>query len=157
AIKLLQKKSDRDWIFLYLMAFFEVLLGAGLSISIFYFASIILYIFVMTAVVVLFEMRNTSQRMAPIDPVSFGDADKFSYRGLPAISIPLVLMTILIAAPIFFALPRVGSGFGGRQGGLQTSSGFSDRVRLGGIGSIQQNDAVVMRVAFDPALVPVKK
>src|SRR5690606_21979068 len=28
---------------------------------------------------------------------------------------------------------------------------------LGGIGSIQQNDAVVMRVSFDPAQVPVKK
>src|SRR4051794_23439240 len=33
AVKLLQKKSDRDWIFLYLMSFFEVLLAAGLSIS----------------------------------------------------------------------------------------------------------------------------
>src|SRR5262245_19841210 len=35
-VKLLQKKSDRDWIFLYLMAFFEVLLAAGLSISAMY-------------------------------------------------------------------------------------------------------------------------
>jgi transglutaminase-like putative cysteine protease len=157
AIKLLQKKTDRDWIFLYLMAFFEVLLGAGLSISIFYFASIVLYIFVMTAVVVLFEIRKTSNRMASLELSSLGDADGFAFRRLPTISIPLVVLMIIIAAPIFFALPRVGSGFGGRQGGLQTSSGFSDRVRLGGIGSIQQNDEVVMRVSFDPAQVPVKK
>ena len=33
AVKLLQNKSDRDWIFVYLIAFFEVLLAAGLSIS----------------------------------------------------------------------------------------------------------------------------
>ncbi len=33
AIKLLQKKSDRDWAFLYLISFFEVLLAAGLSIQ----------------------------------------------------------------------------------------------------------------------------
>ena len=33
AIKLLQRKSDRDWIFLYLISFFEVLLAAGLSIE----------------------------------------------------------------------------------------------------------------------------
>ena len=37
AIKLLQKKCDRDWIFLYVMSFFEVLLAAGLSISLGYF------------------------------------------------------------------------------------------------------------------------
>lgn len=158
AIKLLQKKTDRDWIFLYLMAFFEVLLGAGLSISIFYFASIVLYIFVMASVVVLFEIRKTSNRMSELDlSSSSGDANGFAFRRLPTVSIPLVVLMIIIAAPIFFALPRVGSGFGGRQGGLQTSSGFSDRVRLGGIGSIQQNDAVVMRVSFDPAQVPVKK
>src|SRR5580765_8070781 len=39
AVKLLQKKSDRDWVFLYLMSFFEVLLAAGLSISALYLAS----------------------------------------------------------------------------------------------------------------------
>src|SRR5690606_15092617 len=115
-------------------------------------------IFVMAAVVVLFEIRKTSNRMSELDlSSSSGDADGFAFRRLPSISIPLVVLIIIIAAPIFFALPRVGSGFGGRQGGLQTSSGFSDRVRLGGIGSIQQNDAVVMRVSFDPAQVPVKK
>ena len=32
-IKLLQKKSDRDWIFIYLFSFFEVLLASGLGIS----------------------------------------------------------------------------------------------------------------------------
>src|SRR5690606_5261380 len=33
AIKLLQRKNDRDWVFLHLMTFFAVLLAAGLSIS----------------------------------------------------------------------------------------------------------------------------
>ena len=47
AIKLLQKKSDRDWIFLYLMSFFEVLLAAGLSISLLYLSSFLLYLLVM--------------------------------------------------------------------------------------------------------------
>src|ERR687894_538128 len=31
SIKLLQVKSDRDWLFLYLISFFEVLLAAGLT------------------------------------------------------------------------------------------------------------------------------
>ena len=33
AVKLLQVKSNRDWVFLYLISFFEVLLAAGLSLS----------------------------------------------------------------------------------------------------------------------------
>src|SRR3954453_18367626 len=33
AIKLFQVKSDRDWVFLYLISFFEILLAAGLSFS----------------------------------------------------------------------------------------------------------------------------
>jgi hypothetical protein len=52
--------------------------------------------------------------------------------------------------PLFFMLPRIGgAGFGGNQAGLSTSSGFSDTVRLGGIGRIQQNNEVVMRVKLD--------
>ena len=45
-IKLLQRKSDRDWIFLYLMSFFEILLAAGLSISPLFILSLILYLLV---------------------------------------------------------------------------------------------------------------
>src|SRR5688500_7238851 len=33
AVKLVQVKKDRDWVFLYLISFFEVLLAAGLSFS----------------------------------------------------------------------------------------------------------------------------
>src|SRR6185369_1012037 len=33
AVKLLQVKKDRDWVFLYLISFFEMLLAAGLSFS----------------------------------------------------------------------------------------------------------------------------
>ena len=47
-------------------------------------------------------------------------------------------------------LPRVGgAGLGGSQGGVSAQSGFSDRVTLGGIGNIQQNDEVVMRVRIE--------
>ena len=57
AIKLLQKKSDRDWIFLYLMGFFQVLLAAGLSISPLYVAVFVAYIFAMVCSVILLEMQ----------------------------------------------------------------------------------------------------
>src|ERR1044071_3819451 len=44
AVKLLQAKRDRDWIFLYLISFFEVLLAAGLSFSPTFLATLTLYL-----------------------------------------------------------------------------------------------------------------
>src|SRR3982750_4322201 len=43
AVKLVQVKKDRDWIFLYLISFFEVLLAAGLSFSPVFLLTLTLY------------------------------------------------------------------------------------------------------------------
>ncbi len=154
-IKLLQRKSDRDWIFLYLMAFFEVLLGAGLSISAVYLGSFVLYVFVMVWTIIVFEIRkagrSTLAKMAPDGklPSSYESVDLPSRR-LPTAAAGLIVFIIVLAVPLFFMLPRVGgAGIGGNQGGVSAQSGFSDRVTLGGIGSIQQNDQVVMRVRVE--------
>src|SRR6185369_14802886 len=52
AVKLLQRKSDRDWIFLYLMSFFEVLLAAGLSVSASYLISLLAFLFMMVCTII---------------------------------------------------------------------------------------------------------
>jgi len=62
----------------------------------------------------------------------------------------LVLMILLGAAAVFFLLPRMSAGYlGGYSFGTDFSTGFSDHVRLGGIGQIQQSNAVVMHVQID--------
>ena len=44
AVKLVQVKKDRDWVFLYLISFFEVLLAAGLSFSPVFLVTLTLYL-----------------------------------------------------------------------------------------------------------------
>ena len=155
AIKLLQKKGDRDWIFLYLMSFFQVLLAAGLSISALYLATLLGYLLVMVCAIVAYEMRKTARevdnRIAGIIEVKSAPRDRSNLiirlRNLPVVAVLLIVLIVAVATPIFFMLPRVGgAGLGGNQRGLSTSTGFSDRVKLGGIGNIQQNDEIVMRV-----------
>ncbi len=158
AVKLLQKKSDRDWIFLYLMSFFEVLLAAGLSISPLYLATFIVYLLVMVSAIIAFEIRKTSRA---VELKISGDESKerdpssesqtaLPVRRLPTAAVVLIVFIISCAVPLFFLLPRVGgAGFGGNQLGLDTQSGFSDTVRLGGFGRINQTDEVVMRVKLD--------
>ncbi len=155
AIKLLQRKTDRDWIFLYVMAFFEVLLAAGMSISGLYLLSFLAFVFVMVCTIILFEIRKTETQFKRAKELEIGRGNEaergaIPIRRLPSISVGLMIVIIAFASPLFFSLPRGGgAGIGGSQDRLSTSSGFSDTVRLGGIGEIQQSDEVVMRVRID--------
>jgi transglutaminase-like putative cysteine protease len=149
-IKLLQQKGDRDWIFLYLMSFFEILLAAGLSISGLYVLTFLVYVLLMVSAIIAFEMRKTARAVAASTGRKGDGIPLLQVRRLPSTAVLILIVVIGIAVPLFFMLPRVGgAGFGGSQRGLSTSTGFSDVVRLGGIGNIQQNDEVVMRVELE--------
>src|SRR5215210_3631496 len=58
AVKLLQVKADRDWVFLYLISFFEVLLAAGLSLSPLFLLTLSLYTLFALSTVLAFEIRK---------------------------------------------------------------------------------------------------
>lgn len=153
-IKLFQKKADRDWLFLYLMAFFEVLLAAALSISPFYLGSLILYLFVSVLAIIAFEIRKSSRiinKTADTKSTETNETlNQTPFRKLPAIAVTLLFLIVAFAAPMFFMLPRVGgAGFGANQGGVSGLTGFSNTVKLGDIGRIQQSDEVVMRVRVE--------
>lgn len=155
AIKLLQHKSDRDWIFLYIMAFFQVLLAAGLSISALYVFVFVAFAFCVVCTIILFEMQKTNRAVADkasvrSDEVEPEQPNVNGLRRIPVTAVFLIIAIISIATPMFFLLPRVGgAGIGADPGGVSTRTGFSDTVKLGGIGRIQQNDEVVMRVRIE--------
>lgn len=157
-IKLLQKKADRDWLFLYLMAFFEVLLAAGLSISPLYLGTLILYLLATICAIVAFEMRKTSRSIN--EPNDFSKnknagikppkSSKIPIGKLPLTAASLLVLILAIGTPLFFALPRVGgAGLGGSLEGLSNITGFSDTVNLGEIGTLLQSDQIVMRARLE--------
>jgi transglutaminase-like putative cysteine protease len=151
-IKLLQKKSDRDWIFIYLISFFEILLAASLSISPLYILSLGLFLLSAISAVILFEIRKTIRQVTEKAAASSSTEIKrghFSVKKLPLTAVALLISIMLFALPLFFAFPRVGgAGFGNSASGSRVT-GFSDSVRLGEIGNLLQNDEIVMRVGFE--------
>src|SRR5215204_5700464 len=151
-IKLFQRKADRDWLFLYLMAFFEVLLAAALSISPLYLGSLILYLFVSVLAIIGFEIRK-SARVVYKNKNAFETSEnlhKTPFRKLSVAAATLLFLIVAFATPMFFMLPRVGgAGFGANQGGVTGMTGFSNTVKLGEIGRIQQSDEVVMRAQIE--------
>lgn len=166
AVKLWQKKADRDWLFLYLISFFEVLLSAGLSLSPRFVATLALYSFCTVGSVVAFEIRRARRRVrecetrlvftprarllrrlriASSEPRPWGEA-----RRLSAAALCLLALVFALALPIFYVTPRLGRGAFARTGsGLTQLIGFSDEVSLGEYGSLQQSSRVVMRVRVE--------
>jgi protein-glutamine gamma-glutamyltransferase len=149
AIKLLQRKANRDWIFLYVIAFFEVLLAAGVSISPTYIGSLVLFLLFSALAVIAFEIKNTSgiinNYKKTIEIKQILQAKTISQ--LPVVAILLLVSMLIFAAPIFFFLPRFsGAGMGSNFANPQSLTGFSDSVNLGDIGKVQQSDETVMRV-----------
>lgn len=147
-LKLWQKKSDRDWIFLYLISFFEILLAAGLSISPLFLGVLILYLLFSICTVIAFEIRKTKRAIK----VHESNLTKNSSKALSSWRLPFAAggvlgMIVIFAVPLFFMMPRIGgAGFGRETGGLSGMVGFSESVSLGLIGNLQKNNQVVMRI-----------
>src|SRR5215813_12607611 len=58
AIKLFQKKENRDWVFLYLIAFFQMLLAAGLTFNAVFVAALGAFLFFFISTLAAFEIRR---------------------------------------------------------------------------------------------------
>jgi hypothetical protein len=172
-VKLVQVKADRDWLFLYLISFFEVLLAAGLSVSPLFVASLALYTFCALSTVVCFEIRKArraieiqetrlmsaprarwlsrlSKKSATFAAKIPGSSSSGEARRLPFVALSLLALIFALALPIFFIMPRFsGSALARADGGLNGVVGFSDEVTLGEIGRLQQSERVVMRVRVE--------
>lgn len=152
SIKLLQRKADRDWVFIYIISFFEILLAAGVGISPLFLFFLLLYLLSTFTAIIIFEIRKSSNSVlekSEKQNVNLSNKvfEKSQLFKLPITGISILFGIFLIAVPLFFVFPRVGgAGFGSNIGGLSGFTGFSDSVRLGEIGKLQQNDEVVMRV-----------
>lgn len=158
AIKLLQRKTDRDWVFIYLISFFQILLAAGISISPLYLASLIAYLLLTASAIIAFEIRKTSGEVHRKRIENLGKKAKGRFPSaislggfkLPNAAVLLIAMTAVFAIPLFFVLPRVGgAGVTGGFSEMTRITGFSESVTLGTIGRLQQNNEVVMRVRID--------
>lgn len=164
-IKLLQVKADRDWLFLYLISFFEILLSAGLSISPSFLLVLCLYTFWSLSTIICFEIQKARRLASPLEikqltvleptwlrrHLKIKDRLKFSEsRPLSLAAFALLAFILILALPIFLIAPRFTSGALARNGeSLSGFVGFSDHVSLGSIGKLQLNDRIVMRVKLD--------
>jgi len=157
-LKLFQEKQDRDWLWLYVIALFEILLAAGLTLDQSFLASILAFGFFSISTLAAFEIRKARAQVNSIEKTEMLTGGPRSGRRLHSVrylvgaSLALMILITALAMPIFFALPRFGAGWLGQSfANTQVLTGFSDTVKLGDVARIKQDSRVVMRVRVEGA------
>lgn len=172
AAKLFQNKRDRDWVFLYLIAFFQIPLASGLTFNATFVGSLAIFLFFFVSSLAAFEIRRARREITMLDeevvtrsnpgrhpkesrPIKGRTTERNSrapkrVRYLLGASVAQIALVALLAVPFFFFIPRFGGGgVASGFGDSQALTGFSDTVRLGEVASIKENKRVVMRIELD--------
>jgi hypothetical protein len=157
SLKLLHPKDNRDWLWLYVVAFFEMLLAAGMTIDTTFFVLLLVFLFAALSTLTSFEIRRAqdSASRAEVEIWRETSAERRQlnqprWRALGYFSGLSLLIILLLAAPLFLAMPRLSRGlFGHGMMGGAALSGFSENVRLGDVAQVKLNPQKVMYVIVE--------
>jgi transglutaminase-like putative cysteine protease len=154
-IKLFQVKEDSDWVWLYALAFCEVLLAASMTIDATFLISLGLFLFFAVSTLGAFEVRRARRGLSPVEEETAAIRDGRPRplrrsRALSWVTGLQLLFVAVVSVPLFLALPRFGGGgIGETFASAGSLSGFSESVRLGELGPIKLNPTVVMHVELE--------
>ena len=146
-LRLYSAVTDRDAIFLAMLAFAALLAAAVFTVDTYFLAFFLAFLLFAVATFVGLEIRRgaTGAVFPPLQARSAGE-NRF-HRALALAVLSVAIGGVAFGSLLFFFFPRFSAGYLAR-GGFQPSlmSGFTDNVELGQIGEIKQNTSVVMRV-----------
>ena len=156
--KLFNLQQRRDFLHLYAISLMAVLASASLTTQVWYAPVFLAYLFAGIWTLLLYHLtkeredattgtshlvRDTAQDVGRITSRFF-----WTTNGMAVCAVCLTLS-------IFFIIPRVGIGLLQKnQGESLRTTGFSDRVDLGVMGSIKQDPSIVMRVELPDSEIP---
>ena len=145
-VKIFSVRRYRDLVYLIALSFMMVLAAAILTVDTLFLLTFALFSLVAMATFISMEMRRSEKDWAVAHVPARQDREL--NRSLSGVSTLLCLGTLAGSVLIFLILPRISSAGYLRNLGVQSAimTGFAQDVRLGGIGEIQQSNAVVMHV-----------
>ena len=146
-IRLYSATTDRDALFLTMLAFAAILASAVLTIDTTFLGLFFLFLLFGVATFVGLELRRGSRGTVTPEVDERSPQERKLARALVLAALSVAFGAIVIGGALFFFFPRFSAGYLGRTS-LQPTlmSGFSDDVELGQIGEIKRNTSVVMRV-----------
>jgi transglutaminase-like putative cysteine protease len=145
-VKILTARTNRDYLFLKVIAFLELLAACIVSASFNFFVCLLLFLVLGVATFASSEIRQSRQRVQP--------SIRQTGVGVPARLIAVVvcvsLSILVITAGLFFFLPRTArAAFQHFVSHRYHLVGFSNHVMLGEIGEVKKENVLVMHVKMD--------
>src|SRR5436309_3462917 len=153
-VKIFSIHRDRDYVYLALLSFGMVLAAAVLTVDSLFFGLFCVFVLLAVMTFVSMEMRRSwilGEPSAPSETRDLRDLRRLPASVLRA-CILLVASIVIGTIALFFLIPRTPSA--GYLSALSSrsdlSTGFSEEVRLGEIGQLQQSSLVMMHIKFAP-------
>ncbi len=165
--KLLHRRSNRDYLQVYVLSFLVVLAGAWLAQTVLFVIGFCSYVVIATWTLILFHLRHEIEdnylvKHLPDSAEKVTAARVLNSRRVVGRSFFLVTglvgVAVLVGAALVFAMvPRVGLGFlSGATRRRMSIVGFSDEVTLGQHGVISRDNETVVLRAQVPHIADVK-
>ncbi len=145
-VKIVTGRSNRDYLFLKLIAFVELLAACVLSTRFNFFLFLLLFLVLGVATFASDEIRHSRARRHSAARVSGAG---LSFR-LAGVVLSVSFGILVITAGLFFFLPRTArAAFQHLVSHRYYLAGFSNHVTLGEIGEIKKENTPVMHVEMD--------
>jgi transglutaminase-like putative cysteine protease len=135
--KLYQEKTDKDYFYLIVLSFMQILAASSLTIDMSFVVTLFLFFVALVSTLMSFDMYRAERR----------SQSKAQEVGMPlgGMSLWATVWIILTGCVLFLIIPRVGTGYFTRAAAQALLvSGFTESVQLGEIGQVKLNGAVVM-------------
>jgi transglutaminase-like putative cysteine protease len=136
--KLFQEKTDKDYLYLIVLSFLQILAASSLTIDMSFVATLFFFLVALVSTLMSFDMYR-SERHATLNAEEVAGP-------LSGMSLWATTWIILAGIGLFLLIPRVGTGYFSRAAVESLlMSGFNESVQLGDIGQVKLSSAVVMR------------
>ena len=144
-IKVLTAHATRDYVFLGIIGFLELLAASILSANVTFFVFLALFLSFGVATFASSEVRRSIRKPHQL---ARGGLRRFQWR-LAALTVSMSLGILVLTAGLFFLLPRTAqAAFRHLVPQRYHLPGFSNEMTLGEIGEIQKRQTPVMHVRF---------
>jgi protein-glutamine gamma-glutamyltransferase len=147
-VRLYSASTDRDAVFLTMLAFAGILASAVLTVDTTFLICFFAFLIFGVATFTGMELRRAATGALTLTvPAGQIERERQLNRALGYASLSVALGAILIGGALFFFFPRFSAGYLGRTSfNPALMTGFTDDVELGQIGEIKKDSTMVMRV-----------
>src|ERR1700686_3833055 len=147
-VRLYSASTDRDAIFLTMLAFAGILASAVLTVDTTFLICFFAFLIFGVATFTGMELRRAAKGALTLTvPAGQKERERQLNRALGYASLSVAVGAIIIGGTLFFFFPRFSAGYLGRTSfNPALMTGFNDDVEIGQIGEIKKDSAIVMRV-----------